>query len=150
MYKTILVPLDGSKFSESALGHASAVAQGCQAEKVVLFRAVEPIIVDVKDYIGADKARETEQKREADAQNYLDSIAVDLKKQGIPVETELVVDGEPAEKIVEYIKNKKVDLVIMSTHGRTGFKQWVFGSVAHKVLVHSSVPILMVVPKGRE
>jgi nucleotide-binding universal stress UspA family protein len=149
MYKKLLVPLDGSKFAESVLDHIRAVSCGLKLEKILLVRVLEPLIRDVKDYIGVDRAREAEDKIEADAKNYLDKTAADLKKEGIRVEVKLVVDGEPAAKILELAKEEKVDLIVMSTHGRTAFFHWVFGSVAHKVLVHSSIPILLVPQKDK-
>jgi nucleotide-binding universal stress UspA family protein len=148
MYEKLLVPLDGSNFSESALEHAKAIAKGCSVKKVILLRVLEPLIMDVKDFIAAERVREAEEKREKAAKKYLEKVAAELRKDGIPVETKLVVDGQPAEKILEVAKDEKVDLITMSTHGRAGFQQWVFGSVAHRVLVHSSIPILMVVPGG--
>ncbi len=148
MYKKLLVPLDGSTFSESALEHARTIAKGRTVEKVILLRVLEPLIMDVKDFIGAERVREAEEKREIDARQYLEKVAAELRKDDIPVETKLVVDGQPAEKILEVAKDEKVDLITMSTHGKSGFQQWVFGSVAHRVLVHSSIPILMVVPGG--
>jgi nucleotide-binding universal stress UspA family protein len=144
MYKKILVPLDGSKFAERALDHVRAVAQGRPVDKVILIRVLEPLIIDVKDYIGVDRAREAEEKLEADAKRYIEKTAAALKKEGIPVEAMMVVDGEPAVKILEAAKEEKVDLIIMSTHGRSAFFHWVFGSVAHKVLANSSVPILLI------
>ncbi|MEW5815228.1 MAG: universal stress protein [Spirochaetota bacterium] len=149
MYRKILVPLDGSKFAESALEHVRAIAQGRLVDKVVLIRVLIPIIMDAKDYLGAERVREAEDKLEADAKEYLDKTATDLRKEGIPVETKIVVDGEPAAKILEVAREERVDLIIMSTHGRSGFTRWIFGSVANRVLIHSSVPVLMVVPEGR-
>jgi nucleotide-binding universal stress UspA family protein len=149
MYKKILVPLDGSEFAENALQHARTISIGCAVEKVILLRVVAPIIKDVKDMIEAEYVRKAERKREADAQEYLNTTAESLKKDGLPVETELIVNGEPADKILEYAREKKVDLIVMSTHGRTGFQKWVFGSVANNVLVNSLIPVLMVVPAGR-
>jgi nucleotide-binding universal stress UspA family protein len=148
MYNKILVPLDGSKFAESALEHAREIARGSSVDKVILLRVIEPLIVDVKDFIAAERVREAEEKRETEAKKYLDKVAAELKKDNIPVETKLIVDGQPAEKILEVASDEKVDLIAMSTHGRSGFQQWVFGSVAQRVLVHSSIPILMVVPGG--
>ena len=82
MYKEILVPLDGSKFAESALKHLRAVAQGRPVDNVVLLRVLEPLIMDVKDYIGAEHIREAEDKLEADAKECLDKTAADLRKDG--------------------------------------------------------------------
>jgi nucleotide-binding universal stress UspA family protein len=148
MYKKILVPLDGSEIAENALGHLRAIARGSAVDTVVLIRVLEPIIVDVKDYIGAEHVRSAEDKLETDARKYLQNVASDLKKEGLTVETELVVDGSAAVQILDTARDKDVDLIIMSTYGRSGFPHWVFGSVTHRVLVHSPVPVLLVVPKG--
>jgi nucleotide-binding universal stress UspA family protein len=149
MYKKIMVPLDGSTFAENALEHVRVLAQISTIDKVILMRVLEPIVVNVKDYIGADLVREAEGKLENDAKKYLDRTAADLSKGGMNVEARLVVDGEPAAKILETAKSEKVDLIVMSTHGRTAFFHWVFGSVAHKVLVNSSIPILVVPRKDK-
>ncbi len=148
MYKKILVPLDGSRFAESALEHVRAIAQGCQVSKAILARVLVPLIMDVKDYVGAEHIREAEDKLEAGARKYLGKIATKLRKDGISAETKLVVNGEPAAKILGVAKEEKVDLIIMSTHGRSGFSRWVLGSVAERVLSHSSVPVLMAIPPG--
>jgi nucleotide-binding universal stress UspA family protein len=149
MYKKLLVPLDGSTFAENALEHVKSVAQSGTLEKIILIRVLEPLITDVRDYIGAEHAREAEYKLEADAKKYLDKKAADLRKNGILVEARLVVDGEPAAKILETAKAENIDLIVMSTHGRSAFFHWVFGSVAHKVLVNSSIPILVVPRKNK-
>jgi nucleotide-binding universal stress UspA family protein len=64
------------------------------------------------------------------------------------VQTKLVINGEPAMKILEVAREENVDLIVMSTHGTTGFAPWLFGSVTQRVLAHSAVPVLMVVPRG--
>jgi len=150
MYKKILVPLDGSELAETALEHVVAIAKGRPIDKVILIRVLESLIIDVKDYIGAERVREAEEKIEGNAKKYLDKTASKLKKDGIPVETRIVVNGQPAARILEVAKEEDVDLIIMSTHGRSGVPRWLFGSVAHRVLVHSSIPILLVVSKGSE
>jgi nucleotide-binding universal stress UspA family protein len=144
-----LVPLDGSPFAESALEHVRTVMQGRKLDKVVLIRVVEPLIRDAKDYIGVDRAREAEEKIEAEARKYVEKAAADLRKDGIHAEAKLVVDGEPAAKILETAREENVDLIIMSTHGRTAFFHWVFGSVAHKVLANSPIPILVIPKKNK-
>ncbi|TFG62438.1 MAG: universal stress protein, partial [Spirochaetales bacterium] len=115
MYKKIIVPLDGSKFAESALEHVRAIAQGRPVDLVVLIRVVEPIIMDAKNYLGVEHTRAAEDKLEADAKAYLDKTADGLRKDGISVETRIVVDGEPASKILETAKEENADLIIMST-----------------------------------
>jgi len=150
MYKKILVPLDGSKLSENALDHLKEIVDIQKVEKVIIMMVKEPILADIKSYIDAERIQETEIKREEQAKKYLKKIADNLKKEGIPVETKLEVDGDPAEKILEVIREEDVDLVIMSTHGRTGFKRWIHGSVANRIIVRSPIPVLIVVPEEKK
>ena len=148
MYRNVLVPLDGSEFAESALEHVGAVTRTGTLKSVILVRVVTPLLVHAKDMIEAEHAREVESKQEAAAKRYLDKVASRLRAQGLPVSTELVIDGDPATKILETARERGVDLIVMSTHGSAGIAPWLFGSVTHRVLAHSPVPVLMVVPKG--
>lgn len=148
MYRRVLVPLDGSQFAEGALEHLSSVAQVAKLESVVLVRVVMPLLVHAKDYIEAEAAREAEDKQEAAARRYLEEVAARLRKQGMPAKTVFVLDGEPAMKILETAREHEVDLIIMSSHGTSGFAPWLFGSVTERVLSHSAVPVLMVVSQG--
>ncbi|UCD54132.1 MAG: universal stress protein [Dehalococcoidia bacterium] len=148
MYKKILVPLDGSELAECALEHVRAIARGCQVDKVVLLRVLEPVIGAPHDSVSAEHVRQAEGKLEADAEEYLNKVAGNLKKDGIPAEAELVLGGEPAAKIIKSAKKDEATLIIMSTHGRSGVSNWLFGSVAERVVHHSPVPILMVVARS--
>jgi len=151
MYNRILVPLDGSELAERALEHVRAIAQGLQVDKVVLLRVLEPhlSLLTPHDDTAVRRAREAADKLEADAKDYLNKVAGNLKKDGIPVETELVLGGDPATKILKAAEEDKVDLIIISTHGRSGVSGWLFGSVAERVVRHSPVPVLMVVARSR-
>jgi nucleotide-binding universal stress UspA family protein len=149
MYGKILVPLDGSKFAENALDHLRSIAHERRVEKVLLVRVVEPLIRDARDFIGVDIAREAEDKLEAEAESYLEKTAAGLRKEGMEAEARMVVNGEPAAKILEIARGENVDLIIMCTHGKSAFFHWVFGSVAHKVLASSPVPILVVPRKNK-
>jgi len=150
MYKKILVPLDGSKLSEKALDHLKAIVDVKKVEKVIIMMVIEPILADIKSYIDAERIHETEVKREEEARKYLKKIADSLKKEGVPVEIKLEADGDPSEKILDVSKEENIDLIIMSTHGRTGFKRWLHGSVASRIIGHSAVPILIVVPEEKK
>ena len=59
-----------------------------------------------------------------------------------------VIEGRIAEAILDYVEKNQVELVIISTHGRSGISRWTFGSVADKVVRHSPVPILVIAPAG--
>jgi nucleotide-binding universal stress UspA family protein len=150
MYKNILVPLDGSEFGECSLEHVKAVASGCGAAQIILFRAVEPLSIDEVSRLAVardDLLYKAQMDNQAEARNYLAKIRRKLAKSGLKVET-VVVDGDAADEILAYAQNNKVDLIAMTTHGRSGASRWFFGSVAQKVLQHSPIPILLTAPSG--
>ncbi len=78
-----------------------------------------------------------------DAQAYLDKIAAELSALGASVQVRIAT-GNPAEAIIRMAEETKVDLIAMSTHGRSGLSRWAFGSVAEKVAQGASIPILLV------
>ncbi len=135
MFRTILVPLDGSAQAERALPFAEALARRTGA-RVLLVQATS-----VRTMPGADptaaQVRAVEQ-----AQSYLDDLAARIARQGIAVET-AVPYGPAVEGIVAEIQLRGVDLVVMTTHGRSGLGRWVYGSVAEGVLAQSPVPALL-------
>lgn len=143
MYKKILSPVDGSEVAECSLEHLKEIAAGCHADEVVLLTAIEPL----PPATGINESWHLKIKKEAEAEarDYLNKLVdrLNLKSSGITVQT-VVVHGRPAGNILKYASQNKVDLIIMSTHGRSGIFQWVFGSVAEKVLRHSPVPVLIV------
>lgn len=145
MYKKILVPLDGSKFSECSLEHVKAVAAGCKIPQVLLLMVVE-IPLQLLER-GEEWRREVEERGRAWAEDYLAKLANSLKKEGIAAQT-AVLSGWPADKILDYADQNQADLIVMSTHGRSGVTRWVTGSVADRVLHHSKVPVLAVPPPG--
>lgn len=142
MYKKILVPLDGSELSESVLSHVVTIATNCQVPEVVLMRVREPLDQGVRIALDAEIAAELDEAYHNEAANYLEKIATTLKRKGIAVKVE-VLSGNPAEEIIKYSQRSGVDLIIMSTHGRSGVSRWVFGSVADKVIRQTEVPVLI-------
>jgi len=142
MYKKILVPLDGSELSESVLDHVITVATSCQVPEVILIRVRKPLDESVWEAIDAEIAEDLDQAYHDESTNYLEKIAATLKAKRITVKIE-VLEGNPAEEIIKYSKNNGVDLIIMSTHGRSGFSRIVFGSVADKIIRQTETPILL-------
>ena len=149
MYRKILAPLDGSEFSECSLEHVKTIAQGCQVPEIILARVVEPIhAADMASYAeaGIDTVN-LMRDVEASARTYINRIADNLKKEGLPVKAE-VMTGWAGDTIMKYAEDQSVDLIIMSTHGRSGIGRWFMGSVAEKVVRHSHIPVLTVSPAG--
>jgi nucleotide-binding universal stress UspA family protein len=148
MYKKILVPLDGSKLSEHALEHLRIIAGGTKVPKVVLLQIVEPVVIPLAGgQYAVEQALEAREQADTDAKNYLDKLAGQLEEEGMSVKT-VITHGMPADNILNYATKNKVGLIIMSTHGRSGISRWLFGSVAEKVIRHSTVPVLISPPRG--
>ncbi len=86
-------------------------------------------------------------KMQKQAQRYLTRIAKGFEEKGFQVRTDVLL-GKPAEEIVSFAEHNAVDIVVMSSHGRSGPSRWAYGSVAEKVLKASCIPVLMVRPPG--
>ena len=150
MYEKILVPLDGSTMGEAALPHVKAlVAKLTPSGKVevTLCQIVSPLLTTMV-VAGEAPARialtETELKQIRDvAMKYLKKAGATFKDTGAIVKYKVSV-GRTAEEIINIADATKADLVAMSTHGRSGFSQWAFGSVTAKVLKGGHTPVLMV------
>ncbi len=149
MYQKILAPLDGSQFSECSLDHVKAIARGCAVPEVVLLRVVEPIPAsELASYAEARiDIQSLMQEIEAAARTYIEKLTEDLKKTGLAAQG-IVTVGWAADMIMTYADGNGVDLIIMSTHGRSGISRWFMGSVADKVVRHSKAPVLTVSPPG--
>jgi nucleotide-binding universal stress UspA family protein len=82
-----------------------------------------------------------------DASDYLEAQKVKLAAAGLSVEVDFIEGGNVAAMILEAIEESGADLVVMSTHGRSGLDRWRFGSVAERVARHTSVPVVLIRPK---
>jgi nucleotide-binding universal stress UspA family protein len=142
VYRKILVPLDGSALSESVLEHVVAIASGCKVPEVVLMRVRQSLDETVTNTIDFEIASKLDEAYQEEAVNNLEQVATGLKEKGLLANT-IVLTGKPAEEILNYAQSSGVDLIIMSTHGRSGVSRWVLGSVADKVVRHSTVPVLI-------
>lgn len=144
MYKKILVPLDGSDFSEQVLTHVRAISLGCQVPAVVLLIVVKPIDnSEIIANMGDDWVLEITKREQTTAEGYIRKVAGELAKDGISTQS-MVLVGNPAHEILEYITNNQIDLVIMGTHGRSGPSRWVLGSATDRVSKYSKAPVLIV------
>jgi nucleotide-binding universal stress UspA family protein len=149
MYKKLLTPLDGSEFAECGLGHTKIIAIACNCPEVVFLRVIEPDL-QVADLGGVSSEswyRDAQAKTEEEAKKYVTMIADRMQNEGLNAKG-VVLKGVAADEILEYAKNNGVDLIIMSTHGRSGVSRWAMGSVADKIVRHSSVPVLLASPSA--
>jgi nucleotide-binding universal stress UspA family protein len=135
----ILVPLDGSEMAEAAIPPALEMAKA-GSPLLILMRAADARVLPGTDAIDA----QVQAVREAE--EYLAAVKAKLEKTGAKgIETH-VWYGPAAPAIVEAAKVQKVDLIVMSTHGRSGLGRIIFGSVAESVLRGTRVPIFLIRP----
>lgn len=149
MYRKILVPVDGSPLGEAALEHAARVARAF-GSKLILLQVATSVPIATADPMVATGAEvaitlESMDAAEDDAEEYLGQLSGYPILEGLTVST-TVLRGAPAEEIVRYAQAERVDMIAMSTHGRSGLGRLVFGSVADEVLRRAGVPILLVRP----
>jgi nucleotide-binding universal stress UspA family protein len=138
--RRILVPLDGSETAEAALPVALEVATKSGGQLIVL-RTAE--VRFERDPSPVDTA--LVRIREAEA--YLRRIRERIESTGQPVST-FLWQGSPAAAIVKAVQHYQIDVIVMTTHGRTGREQEMFGSVAEAVLGGVKVPVVVVRPTG--
>ncbi len=154
MYRKVLIPLDGSELAECALPHIKSLAKGGGAGEVILLRTVEtqlPFAYTGADDFAIGQSYDFEalwDEEFARSQNYLADVQGRLKTEGIVIRTEAVKGLKAAEVIVDYAHKNGIDLIIMSTHGYTGMKKLMLGSVAFRVLHESHVPVLLIRPES--
>ncbi len=130
-YQKILVPLDGSELAEKAIPYTETIAKVKKSEVVLFAVSITP----------------AGYRRDRLLKSYLDANAKDLVARGIKVST-TVAYGEVAEEIIGYADKNNIDLIVISTHGYSGIKRWVLGSVAQKVLYGTCVPVLLIKSKS--
>jgi nucleotide-binding universal stress UspA family protein len=138
----ILIPLDGSKLAEQAVTKALEAAQGGGEPTLFLLRAAE-----ASTWLGTD-ATEEQVRVVGEAQEYLAAVATYLARQGFHKVKTAVWYGAPASAIVEAARVEKADLIVMTTHGRSGLGRLILGSVAEAVVRGTSTPILLLRADG--
>ena len=139
MINHILVPLDGSSLAEGVLPHVLAIAPVTNA-RITLSQVIEyehgsgetPAVDPIDWHL-----------RKHTSERYLEQIADRLQKSGLSVEY-TVLEGNPAECIIEFARNNNVDLIAISTHGLSGLSGWNVSSVVQKILLRSYKSILLI------
>jgi nucleotide-binding universal stress UspA family protein len=139
MIDHILVPLDGSSLAERVLPHLFALSRPFDS-RITLLRVIsrsettQPSQrIDPLDW----------QMHEAEAHSYLSNITTKLTKAGLNVRNALL-QGDPASCIVEFVQNEDVDLLMLSSHGRSGLTGWNISSVVQKTVVRVQIPTMII------
>jgi nucleotide-binding universal stress UspA family protein len=145
MFARILVTLDGSPLAETALEAALAIAAKFASE-VVLLRAVAPAELELSagqgpSYFELKRLWENQETQAAEC--YLRHIRAQWRELGVRLRLEVAL-GAPPDAIIATANQLGADLIVMATHGRSGFNRLVYGSVAEAVLRAAEVPVMLV------
>ncbi len=128
-YQKVLVPLDGSELAERAIPYAKAIAKS-EGSEIILFTVST-----------------NSERLDRPMKAYLDAKTKELESQRIKVPA-VTAYGNVAEEVIKFAEKHKVDLIIISTHGHSGIKRWMLGSVAEKILYGTSTPVLLIKSKS--
>jgi nucleotide-binding universal stress UspA family protein len=146
MYNKILVPLDGSPLAETILPHAQSLAKSEDAEIVLLRVAADP----GAEFALSDPslAANFVQQMEVETKEYMSDVQARVAGSGARVST-LIREGPIAETILSVAEQINADVIAMSTHGRSGMRRWLLGSIADRVVNHSRIPVMLVRPQAQ-
>jgi nucleotide-binding universal stress UspA family protein len=145
MFNTILVPTDGSKLSQKAVEEAMLLAKVTGAKLVALHvyskfpGSAYGTFGPAEDILAEAHVRQ----HEADAGKIFAGIENLASAAGVALDTALVESDDVYTQIIGVAKKKKCDLICMASHGRRGLAGVVLGSETHKVLTHSTIPVLV-------
>ena len=143
VFGKILVPLDGSRAAEAALEQASYLASIDQG-KVHLVHAMTDSRLTEDPAIRLDVAERREMQDRSQAASYLDSVKARLQAQGVQCQSHILDAGNPAQQILEFASAESIDLIVLTSHGRSGLSRFLLGSIAEKVMRHASCLVLVV------
>lgn len=149
-FRKILVPLDGSRFSEHVIPYVTDIASTLKSD-ITLLR-----INDAGEFHGQitseiatsweNYRKEAVDNTEKTIHQYLEEIKERIRLNNSIVQLE-TIQGKAAEEIVDYAESNDVGMIALSTHGWSGIDRWAFGSVASKVVATSTKPTLLIRPK---
>lgn len=147
MFTNILIPLDGSARAERALPIAERVARA-RGATLLLVRVVADLI-DTGAYMvpTATLSQSLVDRELEDARVYLESLAETYRGKGLQVKTQVEM-GVPTQTLLDLISARKIDGVIIGSHGRSGLARWALGSVAQAIVRHSTAPVLLLRQQG--
>lgn len=150
MYQNILVPLDGSKLAECALSHVKNLVKDGAVGEITLLNVVKVYIPWRGEYPGRDDININTIKESLfmESRKYLADVESRLASEGIKVKMESLEGNRPADTISDYAQKSGTDMIVIATHGYTGLKKLMLGSVALEVLHDSHVPVLLIRPES--
>lgn len=146
MFKTILVPTDGSAVAALAIGPAIELARQQQA-RIVGLAVAETAPALAGSAIDAGDQRMIEAEMLASAQGYVNALLAAARAADVPCSGIVVLAARPHEAIVRTASEQRCDLIVMATNGRRGMQRVMVGSQTEKVLLSATVPVLLYRPQ---
>ena len=149
--RQILIPLDGSALAEHALAPGLELARSLGGE-MTLLHAVEPPDAGETEHLEQIERGLGRRLREdfyKGVEAHLRDLAAAHQQAGLNIRT-VVKDGPAADSILEFAEAHGMDVIVMATHGRTGLRRWVYGSVTEKVLRGAACSLLVIRPPARK
>jgi nucleotide-binding universal stress UspA family protein len=143
MYKSILIPTDGSELADKAVQHGIALSHDIGAKITVLTVTVPFHILTTDPKMIEDTAAQYELRMEKHAAKVLEAAANAAKAAGVACDTVHVEHEHPYQAINDTASSKGCDLIVMASHGRRGVSALVLGSETVKVLTHCKIPVLV-------
>ena len=147
-FKRIMIPLDGSEFADVALDPALAILESMGAE-MVLFRAAQPVPRTQKLAERPDVYNDVVAATYREAEAYLKDLQARLGYEQFSIEYRPASAGV-ARQMLDFAADHGVDLIVLSSHGRTGVDRWIHGNLAYKILTGCTCSSLVVrgLPRG--
>ena len=150
MYQKVLVPLDGSELAECVLPHVESIAQGCRVKNVTFIYVAKPVDLSIwtaeeeMPWLNKEDLDRFDLEARAVGERYLMQLLKRVRYEGVDIQSQVMLGTQVADVITEYATKNEADLIIMSTHGRSGISRWVWGSVADRIIRAACIPVLMV------
>jgi len=148
MYQKVLVPLDGSELAECALSHVKNLVKEGAVGEVILLNVVVVHIPGRGEYSGLADINTIRENLFMESRKYLADVESRLASEGIKVKMVSLEGNRPADAISDYAQKNGIELIVIATHGYTGLKKMMFGSVALRVLHDSHAPVLLIRPES--
>jgi nucleotide-binding universal stress UspA family protein len=146
MYQNILVPLDGSTLAECALPHVKNIVKS--GTVVTLLNVVNVSIPGRGEIPGIVDINTLREDLFMESRKYLTDVESRLELEGVSVRKVSMEGHRPADAISDYAQNNGMDMIVIATHGYTGLKKLMIGSVALGVLHESHIPVLLIRPES--
>lgn len=145
MFKHILMPTDGSEFSEKVIEDGMALAKALKAKVigVHVYPSFKTISYGELGPIDGQVQEQMIESAKTEGSRYLDRLGAAADSAGVTFDRILLENDDAWKGIVEIAKKKNCDLIMMAAHGRRGLSALVLGSETNKVLTHSKIPVLV-------